>query len=431
MKYWAAFAVMSVAVILSLYFIQRKKIDFKEKNFYLSIFITLILFVLNFEFTVLSFRIIMNVFIYIVLSKLLFKCLWREAFLIGISILFVNVISEIIYALLSYKMINLELFIYNNSLKVFVDNFFIGLILTILSSIIGKLRMYNKLLNFFNKINDVKIIVFSLFLVVSFNFFIWISFFVMRNIYDNGVLPFIGSMISIFSSILVFVYLKINSSYKEVAEKYDLSLKSIEEYEKMIDTSKLVNHETRNQFLTIRNMSNNKKITNYIDSLLDNKINDNEQLLMEVSRLPRSGIRGLIYSKLLDMKEKKINYNLLIDKKISMNKFSKIEDVLIVDICKILGVFLDNAIEAVEILNERDIIIEIYADKKDIVFSITNNFVGELDLEVLSIAKYSTKGNGRGYGLSLVKDIINKSNKLENLTEIFEDNFTQILKIKM
>ena len=431
MKYWAAFAVMSVAVILSLYFIQRKKIDFKEKNFYLSIFITLILFVLNFEFTVLSFRIIMNVFIYIVLSKLLFKCLWREAFLIGISILFVNVISEIIYALLSYKMINLELFIYNNSLKVFVDNFFIGLILTILSSIIGKLRMYNKLLNFFNKINDVKIIVFSLFLVVSFNFFIWISFFVMRNIYDNGVLPFIGSMISIFSSILVFVYLKINSSYKEVAEKYDLSLKSIEEYEKMIDTSKLVNHETRNQFLTIRNMSNNKKITNYIDSLLDNKINDNEQLLMEVSRLPRSGIRGLIYSKLLDMKEKKINYNLLIDKKISMNKFSKIEDVLIVDICKILGVFLDNAIEAVELLKEKDIIIEIYADKKDIVFSITNNFVGELDLEVLSTTKYSTKGNGRGYGLSLVKDIINKSNKLENSTEIYEDNFTQILKIKM
>ena len=431
MKYWAAFAVMTIAVVISMYFIQRKQIDFKDKKLYLNILITLILFILNFEITMLSFRIIMNVLIYIILSKLLFKCVWREAFLLGILILFINVIAEIIYALLSYKMINLELFIFNDSLKVFVDNLFIGLILIIFCIVFGKIKMYNKISKFFYKITDMKIVVFSLFLVVSFNFFIWISFFTVRNIYDNGVLPFIGSMISIFSSILVFVYLKTNSSYKEVSEKYDLSLKSIEEYEKMIDNSKLNNHETRNQFMTIRNMSKNKQITNYIDTLLDNKINDNEQLLSEVSRLPRGGIRGLIYSKLLDMQEKKINYNLLIDKKISITKFSKIENNLIVDICKILGVFLDNAIEAVDLLKEKDIVIEIYADKKDIIFSITNNFDGKLELEELSTTKYSTKGKGRGYGLSLVKDIINKSNKLENSTEIYEDNFTQNLKIKM
>lgn len=343
----------------------------------------------------------------------------------------INILSELIYGIISLPIVKHQAFILNNELLVFIQNMIIGLIMILISYFYGKKQCYSKILSKISRISGKQVIIFVILSILLFNFLMWITYFISQSLYNNDLFTLVGSAISIFCAIFLFVYLRTNNSYKEVSEKYDLSLKSIEEYEKMIDNSKINNHETRNQFLTIRNMSKNKKITNYIDTLLDNKISDSEQLLSEVSRLPRGGIRGLVYSKLLDIKEKKINYNLLIDKKVSMSKFSKIEDDLIVDICKILGVFLDNAIEAVEILNERDIIIEIYADKKDIVFSITNNFVGELDLEVLSTTKYSTKGNGRGYGLSLVKDIINKSNKLENSTEIYEDNFTQILKIKM
>ena len=431
MKYWAAFAVMDIAVIVSMHLIKRDKLALNNKKLYFKAFIGLVLFVLNFEFMPESFRIIGNILLYIFLVYIVLKKNLKETFIMGLVIYFLTLVSEILYVLLSMPIITQELFVLENFLLVFMQNLFVGLIQILISYFIMMKDLYNKLINAINKIRSKQIVVFSLLLVVLFNFFIWITYFVSKNLYNNGLFTLVGSSISIFSAIFLFIYLKTNSSYKEVSEKYDLSLKSIEEYEKMIDNSKLNNHETRNQFMTIRNMSKNKKITNYIDTLLDNKINDNEQLLSEVSRLPRGGIRGLIYSKLLDMQEKKINYNLLIDKKISITKFSKIEDNLIVDICKILGVFLDNAIEAVESLNEKDIIIDIYADKKDIVFAITNNFIGELEINELSTTKYSTKGNGRGYGLSLVKDIINKSNKLENSTEIYEDNFTQILKIKM
>lgn len=431
MKYWAAFAVMSVAAIYSLYLIQFKHINFKDKKMYLKYFFGLFLFILNFEIMPNSFRIIGNIIIFIILAVILFDKDLKDSFILGLFLLFINMIAELIYVSLANPIVAQELFVLEETLLVFFQNLFIGSILVAISYLVGKKKWYYKIIHAVAKINKKNIIVFVVLSMVLFNFLIWVTYFVSRSLYNNALFTMAGSAISIFFSIFFFVYLKTNSSYKEVTEKYDLSLKNIEEYEKMIDASKLNNHETKNQFLTIRNMSKNKKITNYIDTLLDNKISDSEQLLSEVSRLPRGGLRGLVYSKLLDIKEKKINYNLLIDKKVSMSKFSKIEDDLIVDICKILGVFLDNAIEAVEILNERDIIIEIYADKKDIVFSITNNFVGELDLEVLSTTKYSTKGNGRGYGLSLVKDIINKSNKLENSTEIYEDNFTQILKIKM
>ena len=36
MKYWAAFAVMDIAVIFSFYFIQHKKINFADKKLYLK-----------------------------------------------------------------------------------------------------------------------------------------------------------------------------------------------------------------------------------------------------------------------------------------------------------------------------------------------------------------------------------------------------------
>ena len=431
MKYWAAFAVMSVAAIISLYFIQEKRVNFRSKKMYLAMILSGILLIFNYEISMTSHRIINNIIIYILLAFCIFRPTIKNSFILGVLLILINILAEFIYVLASLPIIKHQSFMLNDKILVFVQNSIIGIIMMVISYFIGRSKWYYKLLNKINKISSRKILIFLTLSIVLFNFFMWITFFVSQNLYNNDLFTLVGSAISIFCAMFLFVYLKTNSSYKEVSEKYDLSLKSIEEYEKMIDNSKLNNHETRNQFMTIRNMSKNKQITNYIDTLLDNKINDNEQLLSEVSRLPRGGIRGLIYSKLLDMQEKKINYNLLIDKKISITKFSKIEDNLIVDICKILGVFLDNAIEAVELLKEKDIVIEIYADKKDIVFSITNNFEGKLELDELSTTKYSTKGKGRGYGLSLVRDIINKSNKLENSTEIFEDNFTQNIKIKM
>ena len=49
----------------------------------------------------------------------------------------------------------------------------------------------------------------------------------------------------------------------------------------------------------------------------------------------------------------------------------------------------------------------------------------------MSNMKYTTKGNGHGYGLTLANQLLAENkDKLENEKSINRDNFTQTLKIK-
>lgn len=431
MEYWSAFAVMNFAIILFFYLIQSLEIDFKNKKIYMCYFVGVILLILNFEFCTDFLRIVMNFLIFVFLAYLLFDAKIKKAFILGTIMIAVSILSEFIYVGLTYQIIEHNLFVENSSLFVLFQNTIIGIIMLIIGKIIKKFKFYEFISNKLARIGDRQIVIFSLLTMVIFNFIVWIMYFASSDLYNNPILSFIGSIISLFCLILVYSYLKANNKYLDITEKYNLSLENIRDQEQVIENNRINNHEIRNQFLMLRSMSKNKKVNTYIDTILDNKITDDEQLLIDVSKIPGGGLRGLIYTKLLSMKEKNIDYDLHVEKGINMKRFSQIESCEMVDICKIIGVFLDNAIEAVENLDEKTITIEMYLDKKDIVISITNNFIGYIDMENIDKAGFTTKHKGHGYGLKVVDDIIKKNDKLENFKELYEDNFSQNLKIKM
>lgn len=431
MEYWASFAVNCLYVIVSMFFILQKKIEINKLSLYIIYIVGLFLLLLTFEFCPTSYRIIINSFIYVLLAYLLFKDGLKKSFLLGILMMILNIIAEIIYACIPLSLINHSLFTTINPLTVVIQNSIIGIIVLLISYLLGYKKGYIKIIKNIEKISTKQIIIFSLLCVVIFNLFMWLAYFVSEDLFNNSALSFVGSAISLFSVLLVFSYLKTNNKYVDISEKYNLSLENIKDYEQIIESNRVNNHEIRNQFLMLRNMSKNKKITGYIDSILNNNLTDSEELLNEVIRIPSGGLRGLIYTKLLYMHEQQIDYELYIDKKITSRKVNTIASSCMVDICKVVGVFLDNAIEAVNELKEKRITVEIFADRKDIVISITNNFTGYIDIENLENSGYTTKSEGRGYGLKLVSDILAKNNKLENYKELYEDNFTQNLKIKM
>ena len=242
-------------------------------------------------------------------------------------------------------------------------------------------------------------------------------------------------MAIIFISIII-TSTKIQENYNKINSKYETSISSLKEYEVMIDKFRVDTHENKNEFLTIRNMikDNNDKETviKYIDKLVDNKIKDNDKIMKKTAKIPEGGLRATIYSKLCLMDKLKIKYNLNISREIRTTDLINLDEDIVLKICKILGVFLDNAIEAVKGLKKKEISIEMYTIEDSLCIDITNNFKGNLELDKITNMKYTTKGDGHGYGLTLVDNILSEEQgRLENEKSINRDTFTQTLKIKM
>ena len=175
----------------------------------------------------------------------------------------------------------------------------------------------------------------------------------------------------------------------------------------------------------------NKKLISYIDKITSVDEKDNKNYIEQLRKLPSNGIRGLINYKIMEMQENHIMVNLYISKRISYKKFDEITDNLNFDICKLLGIYLDNAIQAVENLNEKNIDINIYEENEVICICISNNYEGIIEASKLDVEGYSTKGKEHGYGLSIAKKVIDNNINIDNEILIREKVFTQKLKIKM
>jgi two-component system sensor histidine kinase AgrC len=106
-------------------------------------------------------------------------------------------------------------------------------------------------------------------------------------------------------------------------------------------------------------------------------------------------------------------------------------DISEVDFSRILGIIMDNAVEEAEATEGKKI--EVFAEQLEGSLNITvgNTFRKELlDLGWISEKGFSTKGEGRGLGLGIVKSIIDSRDNLELNTFVNGSMFIQDLYIK-
>lgn len=150
----------------------------------------------------------------------------------------------------------------------------------------------------------------------------------------------------------------------------------------------------------------------------------------KIKNIPNGGLKGLIHYKIVEMQKKKIKLYIDINENVDNKKINKYLTDNLNDISKIIGVYLDNAREAALKSKEKYIIIEAECNKDKLNFSISNTYKGGINLSKIDNAGYSKKGKNRGYGLSLVHDIISKRDDVEQYREFNGIYFVQHICLK-
>lgn len=433
MNYVVSLVLYSFVLVSSLLFVWykllNKKINFKNPRLYITLVGLMICSVFNYFLVNKFIKIVLITIIFMLFFRFLFKEKIQNCIVTPIFYQLMIMIVESLYALVVI-MLNFDI---NETINSFWINMISNIIIAILSIILSKINLtkkfYSKVINFTDKISEIQL---SLFCIMSISVANILSMTVYYKIPIQYLLIFNVSL-TLLCCFIVFYSFKTQNSYNKVYDKYNIAINSLNDYEEMMSKYRVDNHENKNLLLAIRAMviNHEKDIPKYINSIIKDKYSDNERLLMKVNVIPVGGLRATIYSEILKIKKKNINYELMIDKKLKTINFIELDTNMIIDICKIIGVFIDNAIEEVDELNEKNIGINLYIEDNNLIIEISNNYSHNIQIEKIFEKGYTTKSNGHGYGLYMVKEIIEKNNKLENKINISKNIFTQVLKVNL
>lgn len=230
--------------------------------------------------------------------------------------------------------------------------------------------------------------------------------------------------------ILFLLYVRENNGRIQFENKYKEMLEYSKTFEDIIDNDKLLIHEYKNQLAAIQSMSNIKQVKSYINNILDCSDKISKAYIEDLKYLPKGGIKGTIYYKIVVATNKKLNVTLNVSKNVKDVKLS--DEKTIECLIQALGICLDNAIEASEASKDKNLSIEIYMLKREINVVICNTFDEQrVNLNKIENKGYSTKGKGRGNGLYFLSKIVDSQKNISTNWSILNQYFVRKIIIKL
>lgn len=300
------------------------------------------------------------------------------------------------------------------SLKSFDENILLKVIFSMITmSIPYMILSIRKIKNFLKKIINslnrpfltvvIMLLALSFLCILSYKF---VRNFSEKAYFDNVLLLL---FFVILMSIIIYNRYIINNEVKKTEELLEL----ITKYEERNDEHRAYKHELLNNLLTLKSFKN--KNSKEFDLALDDLISqyNNKPIgIKNIYKLP-VGLKGLIYYKISDIEDKDYNVLVNISKQVSIN-LEEQDHKEYISLCKITGIVLDNAIEAMKISKDKFLNIEVYKKKKNTIIEINNSFESKnTDIDKIYNKNYSSKGKNRGLGLYLAKMLLKKSKYLD------------------
>lgn len=363
--------------------------------------------------------------LFAVIYKLFYKSNVQESIITVIFVQLVITISEFIGVFVIGVIFQYDLEKFMN--EIFGAAFF-NIITIILSILIVKipivLKIYNYILDFTKHIKRYQTVLITLILAITISILMSINYF-------N--LDYITTLIINFTFLLIYTGICI-AIMKEKNENeiyrisYEEQQKALQDNVLLLDQECMKNHENVNQLYTIEGLARNndtKGILEYIGVVIKEKKQEDNTLTRRIKRIPLATIQGLIYPKLGIMKDNDIDFQVVLARNIKEFDFTKVDMKTNMELCKILGVLIDNAIDEVTKLKDRKIKLELFCKNGDLHIDVSNNY-GKL-LDNMDEVGVTSKEGLHGYGLGIIAQITKQNPKLQNQKNINANRFYQIV----
>ena len=240
---------------------------------------------------------------------------------------------------------------------------------------------------------------------------------------------FVNVMVIMIFLIITYIFIKERNNYHQLSAEYDSLFNYIQTFEDWIEKEQLNRHEYKNQLAVLRCLTKENKVKEKIDEILEDSINIEGQASTNLKNLPKGGIKGLMYYKAAIAQKHKIRLtaDVSIESKGILTKLTEKE---IRVLCKLIGIYFDNAIEAAAESRKKIVSIEIYELKNKVSIVFSNTFKKHKNINDRNKKGVSSKGAGRGNGLYFASKLIKENPWIEEKQEIIDNYYIQQLIIK-
>lgn len=422
----------STLLILTLYIFGRIVIvNRRHKNIMIDVLILLGFILLNilvFKYTTGTIKTIITCLLYSSLFFCIFNIKLSKSVFTSIVYVILLVIPDLLILSTAIYILGISKeYYYSDFASSLLGNISVCLCLVIITYVLKK--PLKKLINY-NLSTNKKIIVMSSITLVMLAIFFYNL--IKTFEFNNNIITYLVIIVMLICILLYLFKQKIEN--EKISKKYDELLDVMKSYESDIEEQRTLRHETKNEFATIKcklqDKEDNKTIIEYIDSVIGEKEKAGSTKYSKFKYLPSNGLKGFFYYKFIEAEKKGINVSINISKQIENSFLKDIETKDFKDLARIIGVYLDNAIEASSTSEDKKLGIEMYLIKEKIEIIITNTFNNEINLDKIDKESFSTKGKHRGHGLLLVNKILSENNMFEAKNEIRGNIYIQSLKIK-
>lgn len=407
--------------------------NIKINNIYFLLYNFLLYFIL---FYILKYDNSMLALIITIFITMIYSFITSRNFIISIVIPFFSFLNLsfcdiftgfIIFSFFPYDFYEIKTNLFLNSI--------IGLtilILEIVISLVLKKTLYKNIFSINSKINSKdsssKNISIFLFVDILIIIFIIITYSkLLKYMFSSNQENF--NILYLVLSLLIFVVLLLTSYTlsKYIKSYVNENLisnenKYLKQYSDMLENSSMdlrrFKHDYLNIMFTLGDYINNNKIEelkNYYNNELapaSDVLLDKSNLISLLKNLKITPLKSLVSSKIVSAQTKGIEMKIEIFDEVSEVNMKTF------DLCRIMGILLDNAIEASQLCNNKFIHFAIVTTDEATIFIVINSCSENCPpVYKLYETNFSTKGTNRGLGLTTVKKIINSyKNSLINTT---------------